>query len=159
MRCLNTIWLEIRDSRLGYSRNNPKRGEGLRTWNFQGHWRKSMWKFLGSNKKEVEFPGVLKNHVEFPWVFVLTLEFFQGYLVTNVTHTNLQNSQLWKLVFPRISKGKMTNLKIPGVSEVHAHLPPCLFFSLINSPFRNQDSRSQINIDRSFNRSLCIFKF
>ena len=50
-----------------YSRNNPSRGgeggEGEdRTWNFQGYWRNTMWKFKGSIKKEVEFLGVLKKY-------------------------------------------------------------------------------------------------
>ena len=50
MRCLNTIWLEIRDSRLGYSRKNPKKGgEG--------------------GVEDMEFPGALeKEHVEIPGV-------------------------------------------------------------------------------------------
>ena len=64
-----------------------KRGEGgreergLRTCKFQGvgilKKRKSMRKFLGSVKKEVEFSEVIKrsrkNHVEFPWVLAFCL--------------------------------------------------------------------------------------
>ena len=35
-----------------------------------------MWKFLGSIKKEAEFPGVLKENscgLEFPWVLLFDL--------------------------------------------------------------------------------------
>ena len=38
-----------------------KKTRGLRTWNFQGYWRKSMWKFQELIKKEVEFLGVYKK--------------------------------------------------------------------------------------------------
>ena len=34
---------------------------GLRTCNFHGYWGKNMWKFQGSIKKEVKFPGVIKK--------------------------------------------------------------------------------------------------
>ena len=59
-----------RGLKLGYSRKNPKRGGGgwgrsgveLRTWNFQGYWKKSLWKFEGSIKKEMQFPGVFKKY-------------------------------------------------------------------------------------------------
>ena len=34
---------------------------GLSTWNFQGYWRKSIWKFQGSAKKELVFPQVLEK--------------------------------------------------------------------------------------------------
>ena len=48
-----------------YSRKNPNttaQERGLRTWNFQEYWRKSMWKFQESIKKEVEFPRVFKKN-------------------------------------------------------------------------------------------------
>ena len=38
-----------------------KRGKGLKTWKFQGYWRKSFRRFQGSIKKEVEYPVVLKK--------------------------------------------------------------------------------------------------
>ena len=40
---------------------NSKQEGGLRTWNFLGlYWKNIMWKFQGSIKKELEFPGVIK---------------------------------------------------------------------------------------------------
>ena len=43
---------------MGCSRKNPNRrqeggGSGLRTWNFQGYWRKTLWKLQGSIRKSV----------------------------------------------------------------------------------------------------------
>ena len=51
--------------------------------------RKSMHKFQGSIKKEVEFPGVFKkiSCVEFPWVLAFDLGIFKE------SHTILQNFQ------------------------------------------------------------------
>ena len=59
--------------------------EELRTCNFRRYWRRSIWKFQGPIKKEVEFQGLLKksiglgfqlwnlqgmphNFTKFPWV-------------------------------------------------------------------------------------------
>ena len=56
----------------------PVQEQGLRAWNFEGYWRKSIWKFQGSIKKDAEFPWQgcsRKIHVEFPWVLVFDLEF------------------------------------------------------------------------------------
>ena len=55
-------------------------GGGLRTWNFQEHWRKKMRKFLGSIKKEVEFPGVFEEKLmwNFHGSWFLILEFPRG---------------------------------------------------------------------------------
>ena len=49
---------------MSYSRKNPNSGGGggVRKWNFWGSEKKSMWKFQGSIKKEVEVPGVLKKN-------------------------------------------------------------------------------------------------
>ena len=56
-----------------------KQGRGLRTWNFQRYWRKNIWKFQGSIKKEVEFPGVYKKKsCNFYGSLILTLEFPRG---------------------------------------------------------------------------------
>ena len=68
----------------------------LTTWNFQEHWKNRLWKFQGSFKKEVEFRErwSRKNHVNFLWV--------------------LDNLQGWNLIFSGISRGKVTNLTIPG---------------------------------------------
>ena len=60
-------------------------------------------------KMDVEIPEVdcsRKSPVESPWVLVFDLGICKG------CHTILQNFQGWKLVFSRISKGKVTNLKI-----------------------------------------------
>ena len=59
-------------------------------------------------------------------VLVFDLKISKGY------HKTLQNFQGWKLVFSRISKGKITNLKIPGVFFKKAYPQlPCLGFSEI----------------------------
>ena len=42
---------------MGYSRKSPNRG-GVEDTEFLGVLKKSMWKFQGSIKKELEFPGV-----------------------------------------------------------------------------------------------------
>ena len=56
----SSIFLDLHSAlALGYSRK--KKTRGLRTWNFQGYWRKSMWKFQELIKKEVEFLGVYKK--------------------------------------------------------------------------------------------------
>ena len=60
---------------------------------FQKYWRKSMWKFLGLVKKEVEFPGVLMENscVEFPWVLKNTLmDTFYGWTTKPLLHTRRQ---------------------------------------------------------------------
>ena len=69
-----------------------------------------MWKFQGSVKKEVEFPGVFtKKLIEFPWVLVFDLDriFHQG-----MSHNFGEFAGVKTHMF---SKGKRTNLKIPGV--------------------------------------------
>ena len=74
------------------------RGQLKKKWNFQWCSRKSQ--------------------VEFPWVLVFELGLSKG------CHTILQNFQGWKLVFSGISRGKVTNLKIPGVfSETYILSP------------------------------------
>ena len=71
---------------------------GLRTWNFQGYWRKSMWKFQGSIKREVEFRGLFKKKTwNFQGFWFFNLEFLRGVTI-------LLNFQGWNLVFSGISK-------------------------------------------------------
>ena len=48
-----------------------------------------------------------KTHAEFRWVLVYELRISKG------CYSILQNSKGWKFVFSGISKGKVTNLKIP----------------------------------------------
>ena len=43
-----------------HSRKKSKHG-GLRIWNFKGYWKNRFWKFQGSTKKRVEFPGMTKK--------------------------------------------------------------------------------------------------
>ena len=71
--------------------------------NFQGYWRKKMWKFQGSIKKEAEFPVALrKNSCNFHGSCFLTLEFSGVY----ICHTISLNFQWWQLVFSGISRVK-----------------------------------------------------
>ena len=59
---------------------------GLRTWNFQGYWRKRMWNFQWSIKKKWNFQGCSrKAFVEFPWVVGSDLG------ISKWCHTILQN--------------------------------------------------------------------
>ena len=64
----------------------------------QRYWRKIMWKFQGSIKKEVEFPGLFKNNSYGISMEFLTLEFPRSV-------TDLAEFSGWKLVFSGISKG------------------------------------------------------
>ena len=70
---------------------------------------KSIWKFQGSSKKECNFHLIKNNHVEFPWDLVFGLGIPKG------CSTILWNFWRWSFVFSRISKDKVTNLKIPGI--------------------------------------------
>ena len=83
-------------SPMGCSRKNPNMGgwgHGISI----GIVERTCVNSCGQFKKKWNFYGrSIKNHVEFPWVLVL------------------QNFQEWSFVFPEISKGKLTNLKIPG---------------------------------------------
>ena len=109
----------------------------LKKWN-------SMRKFQGLIKKEVEFLGVVnwsrKNHVEFPWVLVFGLVEFPSQRKSAYT-TILQNFLGWTLFSLEftISKGKVTNLKIPRFFQ---KCPPVLddcpfgFFSGITQSTR-----------------------
>ena len=76
---------------------------------------KNKWYFQGFSRK---------THVKFPWVLAFDLG------VSRRCHTILQNLQGWKLVFSGISKGKVTDLKVPGgISEKYIPYPPCFDFS------------------------------
>ena len=117
------LWISIPD----------RKKTNWRTWNFKkGYWRKKMWKFQGSMKKEVEFPGQgcsrkLMWHVEFPSG---SLGFDLGISKAGVSHKILLSFQGWKLVFSGISMGKVTNLKFPGGSVGFRKVqPPVCFFS------------------------------
>ena len=90
-------------STLGYSRKNPNReGGGERGGEDiefpQRNWRKIMWKFQGSIKKEVEFPGMFKNNS-----YGISMDFLTLEIPRSVT--DLAVFPVWKLVFPGISKG------------------------------------------------------
>ena len=111
---------------MGYSRKNPNRW--LRTQNSKGQIKKK-WNFLGCSRK---------NNVEFPQVLVFDLGISKGCL------TILQNFQAWKLVFCRISKGKVTNLIIPGGSNVYPQPPLSGFFS--EKPNMSNSLTYQLNI-------------
>ena len=98
---------------------------GSYTWNFQGYWRKSMWKFRRSIKKKKGFPGVFKKNS--CGVSMVSMVFDYG--SSKGCHTILQNFQGFKLVFSGISKDKVTNLKfqqwfskiVPGLTKkLHA---------------------------------------
>ena len=60
---------------------------------------KKMWNFQGHSRK---------IHVEFPWLLVF------NFGVSKRCPIILQNFQELKIVFSRISKVKVTNIKIPG---------------------------------------------
>ena len=72
--------------------------------------------------------------MEFPWDLAFVLGIFKG------CHTILQNFH-GKLVLPKISKGKTTNLKIPGwdfnkvFPQTPSPLPPPAWIFFWNSPF------------------------
>ena len=83
---------------------------GLKTWNFLRYWGSSMWKLQMLIKKNLKFAGVIKKmNVEFPGVLI-----FWPWLISRGFNTILRNFQWWNIVMPRSSKGKVTNLKIPG---------------------------------------------
>ena len=103
-----------------------------------GYWGKSMWKYQGSIKKELEVPSRdvrsrKANHLEFPCAWIMGLGFLLFPRQGKRCHTvELQN---WKLIFSRISKckGKVANLKIPGSfvqkSIFYLNTPPIWIFS------------------------------
>ena len=76
------------------------------------------WNFKGCSRK---------TYAEFPWILVFDLSIFSG------CHTILQNFQLGKLVFSGISKGKVTDLKIPGGVFRNANPQIHLFGFFLNS--------------------------
>ena len=87
-------------SALGYSSKNPNSGEGGE----EGGGGVEDMEFLEVlKKKDVEIPRSIKKEVEFLAV-----------VKKKVCHTTLWNVQRWSFSFSRISKGKVTNLKIPS---------------------------------------------
>ena len=111
---------------MGYSRKNPNMGQGFSTWNFQSRGieerahknprvqLRSKWNFCGFQRK---------TDVKFPWVLV----FDHG--ISNfkiVAHNFAKFLGVKKLVFSRISKGNVTNLKFPegGFRKVYLTPPP-----------------------------------
>ena len=102
---------------------------------------------MGGRGKDMEFPGGLKkqnletpgvnkkrsgisrhdqekNSVEFPWVLVFDLGRSNG------CDTIWWNFQGWSFILSGISKGKVTNLQIPGVffKKKYVLNTPCLDF-------------------------------
>ena len=113
---LNQLLLSLHSN--GLSQKNPD--SPPEDMEFPGVLKKSMWKFQKSIKKEQGFPGVFKKNSDgifmglgfWPWSF-------KG------CHRVLQNFQGWKLLLSRISKDKLTNLKIPrGVRKLDLQPPP-----------------------------------
>ena len=95
---------------MNYSKKNPNMIQGLSAWNF--HSRGIEERAHENISVQLKRSGITggsqrKNNVKFPWVLVFELG------VSKRWHTILQNCQGWKLVFSKISKGKVTNLKIP----------------------------------------------
>ena len=109
----------------GLFKKKNRGGGELRTWNFQGQWRKSMWKFHGSIKK-VGFPGVFKNEKNSCGIFMSL-----GFWISK---------RCFKLAFFCISKVKVTNLKSPEVGEKggfkKVYRQPHLFGFFWNCPIK-----------------------
>ena len=105
----------------------PKRKSQNKDMEFPGV-LKSLWKFQESSKKEYNFHLIKNNHVEFPWVLLFGLGIPKG------CSTILWNFLRWSFVFSRISKDKVTNLKIPGIfwKKYVSTTPVWIFFW--NSP-------------------------
>ena len=83
-----------------------------------------MWKFQGIIKKRngtFRCIQEIKIYLDFTWVLFLG--------ISKKFHTVLQNFEGCKLVFCKISKGKVTNLKYPVeiLRKVYAE-PPFGFF-------------------------------
>ena len=83
-----------------------------------------MRKFQEQSKKEVEFPGVIQKK---------SCRNSIGLGNPNGCNTILWNFWWWSFILSGVSKGKVTNLKFPGVffkNVCPQPLPPCLFFSV-----------------------------
>ena len=107
---------------MGYSRKKSKYGLGIRKWNFQGYWRKSMWKFQRSIKKEVGFPGVFKkNSGNFHGSWFLTLKFPRS--VTQFCRIFRDES----LFYPEFLRVKSQISNFGKNSIINIHLSPCIF--------------------------------
>ena len=80
--------------------------------------------------------------MKFSWVLVFDLGISKGW------HKILQNFQGWKLIFSGISKGKVTNLKIPegGFQKSISTGPPVWSFSGIVQWIGEFHPKSQITI-------------
>ena len=142
---------------VGYSRKNPKNED----MEFPGV-LKSIWKFQGSSKKECNFHLIKKQSCGIShgsWFLVLEFP-------SVVVHTILWNFLRWSFVFSRISKDKVTNLKIPGSfwKKCVSTTPVWIFFwnsSIMlalrygqpelkkNSPILGDGSRWDINASRA----------
>ena len=110
------FWLEFQ--KMGYSRKTPNRVS--RTWNFQGYWKKNMWKFHGSIKKR---SGISRSVQEYSINLGFDLE------ISNGCHTTLQNFLAWKLVSLEFHRVKWQIQKIPGAfSEKYILNTPFLLF-------------------------------
>ena len=100
---------------------NP-RAQLKKKWNFWGFKEKLMWNFLGS--------------------WFLTLEFPRG---GTQLFCRISDFQGQKVVFFRISEGKVTNLKIPGgFQKSISTTPTCLHF-FWNSPMNRWVSSKKSN--------------
>ena len=109
---------------VGYSRKNPKNED----MEFPGV-LKRIWKFQRSSKKECNFHLIKKQSCGIShgsWFLVLEFP-------SVVVHTILWNFLRWSFVFSRISKDKVTNLKIPGFFGKRILQPPVWIFYW-NSP-------------------------
>ena len=101
-----------------------------------------MCKFQGLMEKEAEFPVVMKKvSVEFPGVLVFGLEI-------------LWNFQGWNYAICRISKGKVTNLKISGffqnyVLNTPPPFPTAWIFSRIAQSVNGDKSYLLVNPSKS----------
>ena len=107
----------------GLYQKKSKQWRELRTWNFQGYWRKSMQKFQGSIKKEVEFPGVYKINR----VFSMALGFwpwnFQGVSHNSVEFPGVKACFLWNFL-GQSHKPKNSMERGRGVRKVYPQPPP-----------------------------------
>ena len=105
----------------------PKRKSQNKDMEFPGV-LKSLWKFQESSKKEYNFHLIKNNHVEFPWVLLFGLGIPKG------RRTLLWIFLRWNFVSSRISKDKVTNLKIPEIFWKCMFQTPLPEFFFWNSP-------------------------
>ena len=96
-------------------KNSSRAGREAEDMEFPGvYWRKSLWKFQGGQLKKKwgisrgDPDKIMRN---FHWFWFLALEFSRSVIISHnfVDFRGMKLCFLW-----RISKGKVTNLKIPG---------------------------------------------